>query len=1644
LEEVQQKFLSLELAAVEAPGYQGRLYVNYRNLGKVYFKLLSVKPEESGLVNLDDSAGRALLQGLPVLKSWSVELPKAGDMDHHRIELPIPAMPSGNYWVMATESESADIEEEDAVIVVGRHDVSHLGFVVRHLEPNLHEVTVADRVSGRPIQGVEVDLVFDDYDYQRRRLNYDLKPYGKTDSDGKIMIRLEQNNYRNFRLKLTHQGHSWVMGDPMYQYNLSSPRNDYDQAYTIFFTDRAMYRPGQTIQFKGLMVKKSGGRHELMPGQTSEVRFTDVNGQEIELLRLTTNSMGAFSGSFTAPRGRLTGQMHISGVNGRIGVSVEEYKRPKFKVEMDAVKGSFKLGETVQVTGSAEAYSGPSVADAAVKYRVVRSASYPYCDWGRWRPLPVSPEVEVAHGSIATDSEGKFKLSFQAMCDDKVDAAALPQFSFRVEVDVVDATGETHSGSTHVDVGSIALSASISMPTALQKGKPAFLEVRTRNLNGEFESASGRVRIELLELPTTALHDRISVLPDIDYMNEAEFRAAYPHHAYWNEHDPAQWKVSKLVSDLPFDTGKNDSLPLGDLGKWTEGMYRAVLETRDAFGTPVKHAHHFWVFAKESKTRSIGGFYKAMPLDEEVQPGENAELVVAAAEDGMMLRVDVERNGKILSQEWVELHAGTQTLRFPVKEEDRGNFAVHLLGLRKGGLFAETHMFRVPWKNKQLQVEFATFRSKLLPGQDEEWQLRIKGPNGEKVTAEVLAGMYDASLDAFRSAPWGLDLWPMSYPRHRYQENSSWQLVGAWSYLAGWQLEYQVEQQQYDEIEFLSGYVVFDSYARGGKLAAQFSTSNAMMAPMAEDKRAEVDSFLDEGNTRKAERTADGQESTPTIRKNLQETAFFYPHLKTDDAGNVVIAFKVPEALTTWKFRALAYTSDLKTGYVEKEVVTQKDLMVSPNPPRFFREYDKVQFTAKVSNLSSSNLKGDATLQLFDAITMQPVDVQFSNQQPKQPFEVASGQSVVVKWALRIPVGIQAVVYRVVAKSGDFSDGEEGALPVMSNTLLLTESMSLPVRAGESKTFMLDKLINNKSPTIRHHRFTLEFTSNPAWYAVQALPYLMEYPYECVEQTFSRFYANALASHVANSNPRIKQVFDAWAASGSSESLLSNLEKNQELKSLLLEETPWVMDAGNESERKKRIALLFDLNRMASEREVALAKVRDAQLPDGSWSWFPGMKGSRTITQHVVAGIGHLEKLGVRTAISSAESQAMLTKAIQFLDETISEDLARLKAYKVNLEDYQTGHEQVHLLYARSFFRQIPVDSKHQPAYDYYLRQIKKYWTRGSRLQQGMEALVLFRAGFAKEANQILEGLRQTSVKHPEMGMYWKDNISGYRWHEAPVETQSLLVEAFHEIAHDREAVEEMKLWLLKQKQTQDWKTTKATAEACYALLLTGNDILSNTKMAMVSVGDIPVDPAQRPDIRVEAGTGYYKTHWNANEIRPEMGKVRVSNPNEGAAWGAVYWQYFERMDQITAAKTQISVTKELYRKENTDKGPKLAPLAVGEAFRMGDRVQVRMVLKTDRDMEYVHIKDMRGSGFEPEDVLSGYRYQDGFGYYQSTRDAATNIFIDYLPKGTYVFEYSLRATHEGDFSNGITTFQCMYAPEFTSHTPGIRVQVAP
>ncbi|MEI8372538.1 MAG: alpha-2-macroglobulin family protein [Planctomycetota bacterium] len=1663
--------------------------VTYRNLTKVYFRLV----HENWLAKfkggqyrgewLDDARRKALLAAKPDL-AWSADLPATEDYQQRVEDLPAPKdLKSGSYYLLASHDPSFSASNN----VVSYTDlwVSKLALIVRQQNTDGHfGGFVLDAASGEPIEGAEVQNYAWDWNG-----HFTTGAKTKTDRNGQFSVEgiLNHNNL----LYVTHAGQELATANNLYP-NVSDFRQ-IPQKQVIFFTDRSLYRPGQTIYYKGIviLVDQEGDNYKVLPNEKVNVVFTDVNGKEIARQSPGTNDYGSFSGNFTAPRDRLMGRMMISsaGMPGNTWVSVEEYKRPKFQVTLDVPKTAARLGGEVQLEGKAIAYTGAAVGGAKIRYRVVRQVRYP--DWWYWCfawRMPQSGSQEITHGTAETQADGSFKIQFIAKPDLSIAEKDEPIFQYEVFADVTDTNGETRSSQRMVQAGYTALRASLSAGDWLTSGKAVEIALVTTTLDGEPQKAEGALKIYRLKQPEKVVRpDILGVRPIYQPRFRGMVRPARTAKPQANPQargantqapdaaNPNTWELGELVAEQGLTTDATGRT------SWTTtldaGAYRAKFETQDRFGKKIVALLPLSILAPEAKAFPIKIPNLVAGPKWSLEPGDEFMALWGSGYDHARAFIEIEHRGKLLQSFWTESGATQQPVKQAVTEAMRGGFTLRVTMVRENRGYLESRHVDVPWSNKNLTVKWEHFVSKLEPGQKETWTAVISGPDAKKAVAEMVAALYDQSLDAYLPHNWqsGFGVFRQDWSRISYQfENMAKylnQLQG------GWPLDQRNVQITYRSLPSsitvdLWGYGYFGDRGLGmaknghGSMMAR----GAVMAPMAaaapmrrgqameESAKADAPADLDRvgmatngmAEPKLAEKREGDQQdkqagegkggggrpgpgpdlSQVAARKNLNETAFFFPHLLSDSEGKVKLEFTMPEALTKWKLLGFAHDAELRGGLLTDTTVTAKDLMVQPNPPRFLREGDVLEFTVKVTNQSATRQNGTVRLSFANARTAKSIDAYLGNTTTDQGFELAAKESRSFSWKLTIPDSSSggAISYKAVGSTGRISDGEEGLLPVLVRRTLVTESLPLPIRGPQTKNFKFDRLLKSgESKTLQSQSLTVQMVSNPSWYAVMALPYLMEYPHECYEQTFNRLYANALARHIANSDPKIHRVFEQWRGTPA---LDSPLEKNQDLKSVLLEETPWVRQAQSESQARRNVGILFEDNRLNDETARAMKKLAEGQYQNGAWPWFPGGPPNEYITLYITTGFGRIRHLGVKLDMQPA------VKSLARLDGWIDEIYREILRHG-HKDDNHLSQTIAFYLYGRSFFLEDqPIAPQAKEAVDYFLGQARKHWLAlADRQSQAHLAVALKRFADKPAAQGIMRSIKERSVSDEELGMFWRDTELSFWWYRAPIETQAMMIEAFDEVMDDQKAVEDCKVWLLKQKQTQDWKTTKATADAVYALLLRGSNVLASDELVEVSLGGNVIQPE-----KVEAGTGFYEQKFVRGEIKPEMGQITVKKIDQGVAWGSVHWQYLEDMSKVTAYEgTPLKLTKTLYTRQDTKKGPVLE--LVQGPVKVGDELVVRIVLRTDRDMEYIHLKDHRGAGTEPVNVLSHYKYQDGLGYYETTRDTASHFFIDYLPKGTYVFEYSTRVVHRGKYQSGFAAIQCMYAPEFNSHSESLWIE---
>ena len=1617
---IQRSVLSIETASVIPVGKHFLGRVEFSNVPAVSTSIVKISREVLDRLNRSrNDDRRSMLKSLSESESavrQSFELPDESDFQRHTTEISLEPLRHGLYIIIVSPASPQETVDPGFTTF----QVSDIGYISRSRDDGTIEVLAVSRSDGEPL--TDATIVLWERTFRRAERDYQYERISEHEVDGHGCTRLPvvQNNQNLLSIEWNDQ-HLWT--DQRLYANRRSRRTQ-SRPTTYFFTDRAIYRPGQVVYYKGIIVDREGKETSLAVERETSVVFRDVNGQEIASTSHTTNKFGSISGSFRIPSSVLPGEMSISDPHGSVGFSVEEYRRPRFEVDLDEVAGTPVLGDQVIVSGSAETFFGAPITNSTVVYRVTRS-SYYHPWWSFERSIwPRSVPAEIASGETETDASGTFSFGFTATPDESSPLSGNPLFSFVVEVAVTDISGETISTSTEILVNASGLVVALNAPRSFDLQEIPDIPIVATNPNGVDVRAVGTVTVSRLQTPDYASRRRLWSPVDTTILSEEYIHRYHPldrmplrHGSLPSAGQDISWSV-EISSETTLDSTR--------LANLTPGIYRIKIDAADDAGRSATSEMVATIYDSESESAAASYILWSSPGRSTLEVGQTARIAVASALDTRVL-FEVEVDGELVRSEWIRVDKRQQTIEVPVVENYQGGFAARLVSVQADRVFIEEHQYHVPHVDRKLEIATGTFRSTLRPGDEELWRFTIKTEDGSPAVAEAMATMYDASLDALRPHSWAFDVTWHNYVRTRWTPGNLWGTT--------------IVHVPFPHRGSYPGQVVYPRFNWFGlslhnAIMFMRNAGNPELAQAAVKESVESDLADDSSIPPEPE---ESESDNVQVRRNLNELAFFRPAVRTDSLGNFSIEFAIPEALTRWKLMTLAHTPDLKTGSFDADVVTRKELMVVPNPPRYLRVGDRVELSTKITNLTDTLQSGSVMLELEDPADGASVARLFGLDEAEQSFSVDSMGNAVASWLITVPSGFEHIVYRIVATSSTHSDGEESALAILDNRILVTESMPLWINGEGEKQFTFDRLADPPSSSLETYRVSLEYASNPAWYAVQSLPYLAQYPHEGAEHVFSRLYANAISRMLVQSNPDIEHVMREWETEYP-DALESNLMKNEQLKAVAAKETPWINDAIDEVDRKKAISSLFNDRNIQNGLSEALLRLEQLQLPEGAWPWFAGMRPNRFVTQHIVKGLGWLRSIGALDIDGVDRRFSPMTRnALEYLDHALVEDYKRLVDRKADLDERHITSLQVHYLYTRTLFQDFQLVADHDTVYQYYLNQATKYWTEMPLYEKALLAAVFHRTGLSVDSRDVRSSILEFSIVSDELGMYWKMN-SGLRWNEAPIETQAQIVASFIETGGSDEHVALMQRWLLRNKQTHNWKSTRATTDAVFALLRSESSLIKGEGSVKLHVGDQVFESG---GVESEPGTGYISSAWTAEEDYGELARVQVVSTRPGTSWGALYWQYFEQVDKVSRSGGPLAIEKSLYRKDLTPEGPVLTKVQEGTVLEPGDLLTVQLTVNTDRDLEYVHLKDMRAAGTEPLSAISGYKWKSGLGYYEAISDASVSFFFDYLPRGTRVIEVDLRVNLNGSFGVGPARLQSMYAPEFVAYSSGQNLRVA-
>lgn len=1567
--EILNASLSLEIATAY-PGEQQSVKVNYKNLTGITLQLYKVNlPVTSAVLQNRTTHFESKYARLQREEHFSLK--PTTDYLNVDTTLTIQAPQAGIYFLKAVPDGKKGVSDGTLM------NVTALKTIYRPLPDGTLELVVVDAVSGQPVSEAEVTI------YTEKGGGYSPQQTYQADKQGTLKLDFLNSN------KYWYNAHT-AADNAMPILNLW--KNDYyykeskRKEVLQLFTDRSIYRPGQTVYVSGLAYEMEKDSTRVLADKKYTVSLYDANNNETGKVEVWTNGFGSFSGQFVLPSPCLTGYFSLRAADTSVSFKVEEYKRPTFDVTFEPVKVEYQVGDSIEVAGMAKTFAGAPVQNARVHYNISRSYAWFWRFMGRG-----SARWE---GEAMTDADGKFSVPVHFEIDSDRRESPLWYYTYNIQADVTDGAGETQQANLSLPLGSTSMVLNMdNLPDNLVKEKKLEIKLTAMNLSGE--PVDTPVTYQVVEM---------------------------------EEQKDGQEKEGRKV--LTGTVEANKSFVPEAIYALPSGNYRLKLSAKDTQGRECTASKNFLLFSLNDKRPPFvitDWFYQDGLEFDAASP---ATVYIGSSEKNVYLLYDVFAGNKRLESKRIELSDSVVSFRFPYKKEYGDGILVSMAFVKDGRLYSHNARIMKPAPEKKLQLKWTTFRDKLRPGQQEEWKLTVLYPDGSPAEAEMLATMYDASLDKIYSAhklDFGVDFHyvvPLTYWNTSYMRNAYLYVDFPLKRLRAVPLEYsELIIPSTGRMEaMVVGYGGSPRATLAGALKIRGrSAANAVM-----NQEAVTDMVLQEemvetsaqekvemGSSEELAETGDIQ-----IRENFAETAFFYPQLRTNEKGEVSISFVLPESLTRWTFMGLAHTRNVDYGKIEATATASKEFMLQPNMPRFVRVGDKANIAASLMNLSDKGVKGTVRMELFNPET----EKVFYSQ--KQKFDVKGGETGHVNFTFEVSDKYAVMACRMVADGDTFSDGEQRYIPVLTDKQWVTETVPLNVNGEGAYTFSLENLFNKHSKTASEQRLTVEFTAHPAWYAVQALPVVANPQNEDALSWATAYYAHSLAACIVKENPRIKQVFDSWKAQGGTkETFMSNLHKNQELKNILLAETPWLTEATNEAEQKQRIATLFDLNTMNSGQAVSVEKLRELQNGDGAWSWYKGMQGSRYVTTQVMEMLVRLNALTPQDADS--RMQPMIQKGFEYLGKQAAEEYKSMKeAEKKGAVGIRPSEQVLRYLYICALDGKAPVDEK---VNRYFIDKLSGEGKELTIYGKALGAIILQQAGKVAEAKLFMQSLMEYSVVTDEMGRYFDTPKARYSWFSYKIPTEVAAMEAIQRITKDTKAIDEMKRWLLKQKQTQTWETPIATADAVYVLMATGtSDLLANTGGVEITLGkEVIRTPA-------DDAIGYIKKTMSGDVMN--IKKIRVDKEGAGMGWGAVYAQYLESMDQISGQGNGLSVSRQLYKGDEA--------LNESAPLKVGDRITVRLTVKADRDMDFVQIKDDRAACMEPLQAVSGFRWSNGLGYYQATKDASTQFFIDQMRKGTYVIEYQVYVNRTGEYQAGIATVQSAYAPEFGGHTGGYRVMV--
>ncbi|NWG12361.1 MAG: hypothetical protein HXY20_02365 [Acidobacteria bacterium] len=1645
------------VASMITDGVQRRsIEVTHKNLTTLYLRAYAFDLERrveaardySLLPNHDDQ--RDMLKREKPAAEWRVNLPATPDYEPHRTFVTAPLESPGCFLIMV--SAKPDFSDSKGNRVLTTHlVVSDIVIVHERRDPESVEVRILAGESGKPVEAARVSLYR--YDWQIRHARADERV---TDADGQARFAAPRDRERYAYFLLARKGPSVAFdSDAIRFYEFREPA---EVQASLIYTDRSVYRPLQKVQWKLLLYRGSRreGRFRIQPSQAVTVSLLDPNGQVVESRTATTNAFGTASGEFNIPGGRVLGSWRIrSSQSGETGIRVEEYKRPTFEVTLKDSEAPLRLNRPATFTGEARYYFGLPVTNGNVKWRATMEPEYPWWwDWHGWvGPQRTSGRI-AASGLSSLASDGTFKITFTPEADERLSAASREiTYRFRVTADLTDEGGETRSVSRSFRLGFVSVEARIDMGAGfLMEEEAGTVAISRTDLNGQPRQGKGSWRLTALSQPEKTLLPADQ--PIADHPREgSEDRFRTPGDRMrprWNPQYSFQSVLRRWPDGLEIARGPAAHDDQGrasvNLPKLPSGAYRFHYETTDDFG----------VLCRSQKEIIVGGNKTTLALpavlvarNTFVKTGESARFLVHSGLPGQALFLERWRDGRLSDRR--QLMAGTDPaiVEIPMAEGDRGGIGVRLVVLADYQLMRFDVPIHVPWDNKELEVAFSTFRDKLKPGARETWRVHVKGREGSGVeagAAELLAYMYDRSLDIFapHTPPNPLSLYPIrssagylntnlgqSPTLHLYDSLVS---LPAYPALSGDRLKfydnYGIGGPGMRQMRFKGGVV-------GGVVAESRMVLADRAAPVAAaparegTEPAKSEEKDEKGELSRASRLEEsgGAQEQPDLRSDFAETAFWEPHLLTGGDGSATIEFTVPDSVTAWNVWVHAVTRDLEGGRLHREARSIKDLMVRPYLPRFLREGDQAVIKVVVNNASGRQMSGKVTLDILDPLTEEGITRKFELTANVQPFTVTASGGANVAFAITAPVKVGMTAFKVVAAAEDMSDGELRPVPLLPGRVHLAQSRFVALNNRDRRVMTFEDLKKQDDPTLVNQQLVVTLDAQLFYSVLSALPYLVNYPYECTEQTLNRFVSTGILTGLYQNYPAVARMAQEFARR---DTRLETRDAADPNRRMVLEETPWLVQAKGGREQDEDLINALDPRIARANRDAALDKLRKAQTSIGGFPWWPGGPPSPYMTLYIMYGLAKAAEFGVEIP------RDMVERGWGYLSRHFREEYARRMIQDDCCWEFLTFLNYTASCYPDPSWMGDALTQEERKA---ILDHCFKHWKQHSPYLKGMLALTLQRMGRPKDARLVFDSVMDSARTTQDEGTFWAPEERAWLWYNDTIETHAFALRTLMELYPQDARKDGLVQWLFLNKKLNHWKSTRATAEVIYSIVhyLKREGALGTREDATVLLAGQSVRYVFEPD--------KYTGKKNqivvpGDRVGPGHASITVEKESKGFVFASATWHFStERMPEEERGDF-FSVSRKYFKRESAGREFVIRPLAEGEMLKPGDEVEIHLSIRSKHAAEYVHLRDPRAAGVEPENAISRYKWDLGIAWYEETRDSGTSFFFESLPAGEYTFRYRLRANMAGVFKVGPATIQSMYAPEFNAYSAGNIVTV--